>query len=46
MRSASASGRRLCLQVLGVVPVASYVADKLEGIVVLLIMLWLRMTTA
>ena len=30
----------LCLQVLGVVPVSSYVADELEGIVVLLIMLW------
>ena len=30
----------LCLQILGVVPVASYVADKLEGIIILLIMLW------
>jgi hypothetical protein len=28
----------LCLQILGVVPVASYVADELEGIIVLLIM--------
>ena len=30
----------LSLQLLGVVPVASYIADELEGIVVLLIMLW------